>query len=449
MSLHTSISAAEVEALNREYTLFDWARQSDVRALAIERAEGAYLYDHDGRRYLDLNAQLMNVNIGHQHPSVVEAIKKQAERLCYVNPRMATLPRGELGRLLAEVTPGRLTKSFFTLGGSEATDHAIKIARLATGRNKIVARYRSYHGATYGALTLTGEPRRWATEPGIPGVVRALDAYRYRCSFCRDLPACDLRCADNIDEVIRFEGPHTVAAVILEPISGAAGVLMPPDGYLQRVREICDEHGVLLIADEVMSGFCRTGRWFAVDHWGVEPDIMTVSKGLTSGYVPLGAVVVSADIARHFEDEPLWAGLTYGAHTLACAAGVATINVYRDENIPERAAELGQVLAREYAAMAARHPSIGETRSLGLFSAIELVKDRESREPIVPMLDPKYEYHGVMREIGSFLLERGVSTLIRWNSIFVNPPLTIGEDELREGLGAIDEALEIADRAVP
>ena len=448
MTVKQAYSVAEVAELNKRYTFFDWTSQAGVNPLSVDTADGIYLYDHDGRRYIDFNAQLMNVNIGHQHPAVVEAIKEQADKLCYVSPRMATLPRGELGRLLSEVTPGDLSKAFFTLGGAEATDHAIKVARSVTGRQKIVARYRSYHGSTYGALTLTGEPRRWATEPGIPGVVRVLDPYRYRCSFCRNEGACDLRCADNVEEVVLYEGPDNVAAVIVEPVTGANGIIIPPDGYLQQVREICDKYGILLIADEVMSGFCRTGRWFAVDHWDVEPDIMTISKGLTSGYVPLGAVVVSNAIAAHFDDHPIWFGLTYGAHTLACAAAIATIGVYRDENIPERVTALGNILAEEYEAMSERHPSIGETRNLGLFSVIELVKDKETREPIVPVLDPKYENYGVIKEMGAYVLDRGLSTLMRWNWIFINPPLTISEDQLREGLEIIDGALAIADRAI-
>ena len=448
MAVDQATTAAEIAELNKQYTFFDWTKQSAVSPVCVDRAEGIYLYNHDGRRYMDFNAQLMNVNVGYQHPAVVEAIKEQADRLCYVSPRMATLPRGELGRLLAEVTPGNLSKAFFTLGGAEATDHAIKVARLVTGKQKIVARYRSYHGATYGALSLTGEPRRWATEPGIPGIVRVLDPYRYRCGYCGAQEACDMRCADNLEEVVRFEGPDNIAAVIMEPITGANGIIIPPDGYLQRVREICDRYGILFIADEVMSGFCRTGRWFAVDHWDVEPDIMTISKGLTSGYVPLGAVMVSDEITGHFDEEPFWAGLTYGAHTLACAAAIATIGVYIDEDIPRRAADLGQVLAAEYRSMMERHPSIGETRSIGLFSAIELVKDRQTREPIVPVLDPKYENYGVIKDINAYLLDHGLSTLLRWNWIFVNPPLTITEEQLREGLEIIDGALELADRAI-
>ena len=448
MAVKQSITSAEVAELNRRYTFFDWSRQSAVNPLSIERAEGIYLYDFDGKRYMDFNAQLMNVNIGYQHPKVIQAIKDQAERLCYVSPRMATLPRGELGRLLSEVTPGDLSKSFFTLGGTEATDHAIKIARAVTGRQKIVSRYRSYHGSTFGAMSLTGEPRRWANEPGIPGIVRVLDPFRYRCSFCRGEAACDLRCADHLEEVIGYEGPQNVAAVIMEPVTGANGIIIPPEGYFQRVREICDRHGILFIADEVMSGFCRTGKWFAIEHWDVVPDIMTVSKGLTSGYVPLGAVVVNDKIAKHFEDETLWMGLTYGAHTLACAAAIATIEVYREEGIPARVTKLGEVLAREYSRMMRKHPSIGETRNIGLFSAIELVKDRQTREPLVPALDPRFENYGPVKEMGAYMLKRGLTTLTRWNWVFVNPPLTITEEQLLEGLDIVDGALEIADRAL-
>ncbi|MGB3906334.1 MAG: aminotransferase class III-fold pyridoxal phosphate-dependent enzyme, partial [Anaerolineae bacterium] len=298
--------------LNRRYTFFSWSVQSAVKPLAVVGAKGCYFWDAEGNRYLDFASQLMNVNTGHQHPKVVAAIREQAERLCYAYPGLATQPRGELGKLLAEVTPGDLAKTFFTLGGAEAVDNAIKLARLYTGRQKIVTRYRSYHGATYGAISATGDPRRHPVEPGIPGIVRVFDPYCYRCVFGQEPETCHRECITHIEEVIKFEGPDRVAALLLEGVTGTSGIFVPPDDYWPRLREMCDKYGILLISDEVMSGFGRTGEWFGVDNWHVVPDMMVVAKGLTSGHVPLGAVVVSQSIADHFEDRYLPLGLTYG-----------------------------------------------------------------------------------------------------------------------------------------
>lgn len=291
----------EIIELCGRHTLYEWGTQAGMRPVAVERAEGVYFWDTGGRRYLDFNSQLMSVNLGHGDRRVIEAIQRQLGQVCYVAPTaFVTAARAEAGRLIAEVTPANLTKSFFTNGGAEAVENAIKIARAYTGRHKIVSRYRSYHGATAGAISLTGDPRRWPTEPGLSGVVRVHDAYPYRCRWCRDRGGCSLDCLNHIEDTIMLEGPHTIAAVIVEPVVGSNGLLIPPDGYLAGLRELCTRYGILLIADEVMSGFGRTGRWFAVEHWGVEPDIMTLAKGLTSSYVPLGATVVSAAIAEHF-----------------------------------------------------------------------------------------------------------------------------------------------------
>ncbi|HEY0602637.1 MAG TPA: aminotransferase class III-fold pyridoxal phosphate-dependent enzyme, partial [Herpetosiphonaceae bacterium] len=384
MTTH-DLSGQEILDLSRETTLYEWTTQSLVKPMVIDRAKGIYFWDADGKRYMDFNSQLMCVNIGHGDERVLNAIKAQIDQLCYVAPGVATTaPRAELGRLLQEITPGNLSKAFFTNGGAEAAENAIKIARIVTGRHKIIARYRSYHGATAGSITLTGDPRRWAAEPGIPGVVRVMDPYRYRCRWCGDRPACTLDCLNHLEDVIAFEGPHTIAAVIVEPVVGTNGIIIPPDGYMQGLRELCTRHGILLIADEVMSGFGRTGEWFAVDHWQVTPDIMTVAKGLTSAYVPLGATIVSDTIADYFEDRPLSAGLTYNAHPVGCAAAVACINVYKEDRLIENARAMGQVLKSELEQIRRRHPSVGEARAIGLFSIIELVKNPATREPMTP-----------------------------------------------------------------
>jgi len=411
----------------------------------VVKARGCYFWDADGKRYLDFASQLMNVNTGHQHPKVVAAIKDQAERLCYAYPGMATQPRGELGKILAEVTPGDLNKTFFTLGGAEAVDNAIKLARLYTGRQKVVTRYRSYHGATYGAISATGDPRRLPVEPGIPGIVRVFDPYCYRCVFGKEPATCHRECITHIEEVIKFEGPDRVAALLFEGVTGSSGIFVPPDDYWPRLREMCDKYGILLISDEVMSGFGRTGEWFAVDNWQVVPDIMVVAKGLTSGHVPLGAVIVSRSIADHFEDRYLPLGLTYSAHTLACAAGVATIRAYQEDGLVENAKRMGQVLGRSLEALKEKHASVGDVRYIGLFSVIELVKDKDTREPLAPW-NAKPEELGVMAEVLPALRDRGLSTFVKWNWIFVVPPLCVTEEQLREGLSIIDEVLEMTDR---
>lgn len=444
----SDLSRDEILDLSRDTTLYEWTAQRTMQPLVVDRAKGIYFWDVDGKRYMDFNSQLMCVNIGHGDPRVLDAIKAQLDQLCYVTPTAATTAaRAEAGRLLQEVTPGNLSKSFFTLGGAEANENAIKIARWVTGRQKIIARYRSYHGATAGAITLTGDPRRWAAEPGIPGVVRAMDPYRYRCRWCGDKPACTMDCLNHIEDIITFEGPQTIAAVIVESVVGTNGIIIPPDGYMQGLRELCTRHGILLICDEIMSGFGRTGEWFAVDHWGVVPDIMTVAKGLTSAYVPLGATIVTDEIAAQFEDRPLYAGLTYNSHPVGCAAAAACIKVYREDRLVENAKTLGHVLSTELNRLKERHPSVGDVRSLGLFSIVELVKDRTTREPMTPY-NPKAADMGPMPRLNAFFREQGLFTFVRWNTFFVNPPLCITEEQLREGLAIIDAGLEIADRAV-
>ena len=441
MSESRPLSAEEIVEWSRRYTLYDWAAQSRVSPIPVARAKGCYFYDPDGKRYLDFNSQLMSVNIGHGDPRVIEAIARQAEQLAYVNSAaMATEPRALLGRKLAELFPGDIEKSFFTLGGAEANENAIRIAKAVTGRHKILARYRSYHGATAGAITLTGDPRRWANEPGIPGVVHVLDFYH---GTARPMDSADQALA-ALAETIELEGPETIAAFILEPVTGTNGILVPPEGYLQGVRELCDRYGILLIADEVMSGFGRTGAWFAVDHWGVVPDIITCAKGLTSSYVPLGALGMRPGIAAHFEDHVFFGGLTYNSHPVALAAALATIRVYEEDGLIERAAKMGEVMARHHEELAARHPSVGAHRGIGLFGVLELVRDRSSGEPMAPFNGSSPE----MAELYRFALEHGVFVNLHWNQVMTNPPLCITEAELAEGFEVLDRALEITDRAV-
>ena len=438
-------SAQEVVRLNREYAFFSWTVQSATQPIPVAQAKGCYFWDTDGKRYLDFSSALMNVNIGYQHPKVVAAIKGQADKLCYAHPAMATDVRGELARLLAEVTPGNLRKTFFTLGGAEANDNAIKLARLYTGRFKVITRYRSYHGATYGAMTLSGDPRRLAIEPGIPGVVRVFDPHCYRCVFGKDKATCDRECITHIEEVIKFEGPENIAAILMEGVTGSSGIIVPPDDYWPRLRQICDKYGILLISDEVMSGFGRTGKWFGVDNWGVTPDIITLAKGLTSGYVPLGAVVVSEPIAEYFEDKMLWLGLTYNGHALACACGIAVINAYKEDKLLENCQRMGKVLGDGLERLKDNHRSVGDVRHIGLFSVIELVKDRKTKEPMAPWNASSGELE-TMDKVKARLLEKGLSTVLRWNWVFACPPLCINESELKEGLAIVDDALEIADR---
>ncbi|MBI1800824.1 MAG: aminotransferase class III-fold pyridoxal phosphate-dependent enzyme [Chloroflexi bacterium] len=442
-----SLTAAEINRLNKEYTLFEWSAQAAFQPIAVTRAKGVEFWDADGKRYLDFNSQLMNVNIGHGDDRVIKAIQDQAAKLPYVSPYHATEVRGRLGEMLADITPGDLKKSFFTLGGAEANENAIRIARLVTGRHKIIARYRAFHGATAGALTLTGDPRRWPSEPGIPGVVRAVDPYRYRCRWCGDQPACNLNCLGHIEDIVQFEGPDHVAAVIVEGVTGTNGIIVPPPGYMQGLRELCTRHGILLIVDEVMSGFGRTGEWFSVDHWGVTPDIMSVAKGLTSGYAPLGATIVSEKVAAYFDDHVLWGGLTYGAHALGCAAAIACINVYKEDHLIERAREMGKFLGEQLENLKQKHPSVGDVRYLGLFSILEIVRDRKTKEPMAPF-NASAAQMGPMAELNKFFRANGLYTFVRWNNFFVNPPLSITKAELLEGLDIIDRALEITDDSV-
>ncbi len=437
---HGTMTGDEMVALTKQHTLFEWSAQSKVDPIPVAGAKGSYFWTPEGKRYLDFNSQLMCTNIGHGHPTVVAAIQAQAEQLAYANPFMATEPRARLGQKLAEITPGDIDTFFFTNGGAEANENAIKIARFYTGRHKILARYRSYHGGTYGAMTLTGDPRRWANEPGIPGVVRVTDPYH---GIQRGWDSADEALA-HLEEVIQLEGPQTIAAFILETVTGTNGILVPPDGYLEGVRALCDRYGILMIADEVMAGFGRTGKWFAIDHWGVVPDLITMAKGLTSAYVQLGAVGMRHDIAQHFRDNVFYGGLTYNSHPLGCATALATIQVYEEEGLIERAAQLGEVMTGHLDRLAERHPSVGAVRNIGLFGIVELVRDRETMEPMAPFNGTSDE----MVALGKRFREEGLYTFVRWNYFFTNPPLTVSEEEMAEGFAIIDRALELTDAAI-
>jgi taurine--2-oxoglutarate transaminase len=437
----------QVVADAKEYILHSWSVQNALQPIPVAGAEGRYFWDFDGNRYLDFASQLVNVSIGHQHPKVVAAIKEQAEKLCTIGPPMATEPRSTLARMLAEITPGDLRMSFFTNGGAEANENAIKLARWYTGRHKVIARYRSYHGATAGAIMLTGDPRRWPAEPGIPGVVRMLDPYTYRCPAGHPDPSPVCAGAPHLEEILQYEGAHTVAAVILETVTGTNGVIVPPDGYLQAIREVCDRHGILLICDEVMAGFGRTGKWFGVENWDVVPDILTVAKGINSGYVPLGAMIVREPIAEWVRDKYFAGGLTYSGHPLACASAIASIEAFNEEGIVENAAEMGGVFAEHLDGLRERHPSIGDVRGLGCLWGLELVKNRETREPLVPFNATGEAFAPVAR-LAKAALERGLYLMTHWNVVMVCPPLTITREELDEGISTLDEALSVADEFV-
>jgi taurine--2-oxoglutarate transaminase len=426
---------------DRGHVIHSWSVQSALKPLAVAGGEGRYFWDYDGKRYLDFASQLVNLSLGHQHPRLVAAIKEQAERLCTIAPGMANDKRGELARLLSEVMPGDLNRTFFTNGGAEANENAIKLARWVTGRQKVIARYRSYHGATAGAMTLTGDPRRWHAEPGIPGVVRMFDPYTYRCSAGHPDPCPVCTGAPHLEEILQYEGPETVAAVILETVTGTNGIIVPPDGYLQSIREVCDRHGILLICDEVMAGFGRTGRWFACENWDVVPDIITTAKGINSGYVPLGAMTIRDGVYDRVKDSFFGGGLTYSGHPLACATGVASIQAFREEGIVANSAAQGEYLRGALAGLQERHPSIGEVRGLGLFWGLELVKDRATREPLVP-----FNTQGEpIQRLTKAALERGLYLFVHWNVVVVCPPLNITREELDEGLGIVDDVLSIAD----
>ncbi len=444
------IPESNIVPFSMEHNFWTWSAQSRVNPIPIKSAKGVYFWDINGKRYLDLNSMVMCVNIGYGDERVINAIIDQARELPFAGPQFATKPRAMLGKKLMEIVPKGLTKFLYTLGGADANENAVKLARAFTGKHKILTRYRSYHGASYGAIALTGDPRRLAWEPEVmPGVVHFLDPFRYRSTFHRNrLEVSEDEFTRDylnyLEEIIQFEGADTIAAVMIESVTGTNGVIVPPDGYLRGVREICDRHGILLIADEVMSGFGRTGEWFAVDHWNVVPDIMTMAKGLTSAYAPLGAVAMKPEIAATFNEKVFQGGLTYNGHPISLAAAIANIQVMQDDHLVEKAKKTGKVMKEMLDELVERHPSIGEVRSIGLFGAIELVKDRQTREPAAPYGTSSPE----MNEIKKYLLDNGVFLYTHWNLILLIPPLIITEEQLAEGLSIIDQAIAITDRNV-
>jgi taurine--2-oxoglutarate transaminase len=419
--------------LTKRHTLFEWSAQGAIDPIPVAGAKGCWFWTPEGKRFLDFNSQLMCVNIGHGDERVIKAIARQAETLAYANPFMATEARARLGEKLASLCPGDVDVFFFTNGGAEANENAIKIARFYTGRHKVLSFYRSYHGGTAGAMMLTGDPRRWPAEPGMPGVVHVLNPYH---GVQRGWETTEAALA-RIEETIQMEGADRIAAFFIEPVVGTNGILVPPDGFLRGIRDLCTKYGILMVADEVMSGFGRTGEWFAVDHWKVVPDLMTMAKGLTSAYVPLGAVGMRRAIADHFKDKIFYGGLTYNSHPLGCATALATLQVYEDDRLIERARKMGEVMKGMLAALQAKHAIVGAVRSIGLFGIVELVKDRASMEPLAPF-NGTSEPMNTLRKI---FRDEGLYTFVRFNTFFTNPPLCVTEDELRHGFDIIDRGL--------
>ena len=448
MAVASTLTNDDVRRADRAHVFHSWSAQGKLNPLPLAGGEGVFVWDYEGRRYLDFSSQLVNTNLGHQHPKVVAAIREQAERLCTVAPQHANDVRNEAARLIAEAAGPGLERVFFTNAGAEANENAIRLARAFTGRAKVLAMYRSYHGATGNAIVATGDPRRWANETGVAGVVHFHGPYLYRSSFYATSADEEReRALRHLEEVLRYEGPQTVAAIILEPIVGTNGILVPPDGYLEGVRELCTRHGIVLIADEVMAGFGRAGAWFAHQRWDVVPDLITFAKGVNSGYVPLGGVVIADPIADAFAERVFYGGLTYSGHPLACASAVASIRAFHEEGVVEHAEAIGrEVLGPGLHDLMARHPSIGEVRGVGCFWCIELVRDRESREMLVPY-NAGGAQMGPVAAIQREALAKGLLLMVHWNKIHVVPPLVISPEEARQGLAILDEVLAIADEA--
>ena len=443
------LSNEEIHSLSKEHVFYTWSAQARVNPIAVERAKGVYFWDVEGKRYLDFNSMTMCVNIGHGDERVIKAMQEQAAELPYAAPGMTTKARALASKMVAEITPHQaLTKILFTLGGADANENAIKLARGYTGRHKILTRYRSYHGATAGAMAATGDPRRVAWEPNLmSGVVHFLDPYRYRSTFHRTNPDISeqefaLDYLNHLEEIIQYEGPETIAGILIESVTGTNGVIIPPQGYLQGVRALCDKYGLVMITDEVMSGFGRTGKWFAVEHWDAVPDIMTMAKGLTSAYAPLGAVAMKPEIAAAFNEQAFESGLTYTSHPVSLAAAIANINVMKEDHIVQHAAEMGKVLKRMLTDLGEAHPSIGEVRNIGLFGILELVKDRKTKEPMAPWNGSSPE----MTALKKYCLDHGLFLYTHWHTVLIIPPLIITGEQLKEGFEVLDQALEITDK---
>ena len=439
----TLTEAQEIIQDSLDYTLFSWSKQKGIAPIAVKYGEGVYLYDYDGKRYIDFSSGLMNVNIGHGNQRVTEAVMKQMQEISYVTPSCVTKARGELGKKVASLAPKGLNRTLFTIGGAEAIDNAVKLARMYTGRHKILCRYQAYHGATYGAMTAGGDPRKLASDAQqAPNFVHFDIPIAYRWEYGEENLLKDA--VANLERVIAFEGPQNIAAILLEGESGSSGCLKYPVGYLKKVRELCDLHGILLIADEVMSGWGRTGKWFAVDNHGVIPDMIATAKGITSGYLPLGALIVSDKIASQFDDKVLFLGLTYSAHPVCCAAGLEVLKIYEDDGLIENTVAMGKYVDERMDELKKKHPSIGDWRNTGLLGCIELVKNRKTKEPMAPY-NAKPDEMAVMNKVAARLKDLGMYTFVRWNYIFVAPPLCINKEQVDEGLAMISDAISIAD----
>jgi adenosylmethionine-8-amino-7-oxononanoate aminotransferase len=441
----------EILSLSKEHVFYTWSAQAKVNPIAVARAKGVYFWDVNDRQYLDFNSMTMCVNIGHGDERVIKAMQAQAAELPYAAPGMTTKVRALASKAVADVTPDRaLTKVLFTLGGADANENAMKLARGYTGRHKILTRYRSYHGATAGAMAATGDPRRVVWEPNLmTGIVHFLDPYRYRSTFHRtnpDIPEAEFArdYVNHLEEIIQYEGPETIAAILIESVTGTNGIIIPPNGYMQGVRALCNKYGIVMIADEVMSGFGRTGKWFAIEHWNVVPDMITMAKGLTSAYAPLGAVAMKPEIAAAFDNTPFESGLTYTSHPISLAAALANINVIRADKLVEHAAAMGPVLKRMLTDLGEAHPSVGEVRNIGLFGILELVKDRKTKEPMAPWNGSSPE----MTALKKYCLDNSLFLYTHWHTVLIIPPLIIDEEQLKEGFDVLDKALEITDKAV-
>lgn len=443
MKAATLSETQEIVQENMDYTLFSWSKQKGINPIAVKYAEGVYLYDYDGKRYIDFSSGLMNVNIGHGNQRITDAVVKQMQEVAYVTPSCVTKVRGELGKKLAEICPGDLNKAFFTLCGATSIENGIKLARLSTGRYKILSRYQSYHGSSAGAMSASGDPRKLAVDSQqAPNFIHFDLPYLYRWEYGEENLLKEA--IESLERIIAYEGPSQIACILLEGESGTSGCLQYPKGYLKAVRAICDKYGILLMMDEVMSGFGRTGKWFGFENHGIVPDMIAMAKGLTCGYLPLGCLMVSDRIAAKFDDAYLSLGLTYSAHPVSCAAALETLKVYEDENLIENAVVMGKYVSEQVELLKQKHPSIGDFRTAGLLGCIELVKNKKTKEPMAPF-NAKPDEMVVMNKVAAKIKELGMYTFVRWGFVFIAPPLCITKEQVDEGLAIISEALKIAD----
>ena len=440
------MNTEELQKLDREHVIYSWKQQGGWKPTMIDHAEGIYMYDTDGRKIIDGCSGLLNINLGHGNRHVLDAMKTQMEKLCFVSPGFGTEPKAKLAAMVAEVTPGDLDYMLFTNGGAEANENALKSARWFTGRHKVYAAWKSYHGATAGAITLTGDPRRWPAEPGIPGVVHFFGPYPYRCPFgSRDPEECGEKTLAVLKEQLMYDNPKSVAAIIIEPIVGTNGIIVPPKSYMKGLRQLCDENGILLISDEVMSGWGRAGKWFGIEHFDIVPDIISTAKGLTSGYVQLGATIWSKKIWDFFQERKFVSGLTYCGHALACACGIANIEAYTKDSLIEKAAKDGEYLSKKLAALGSKHPSVGDTRCLGLWACIELVSDKKTKAPLAGFND---SIRNVSAQLGKIFMDNGLYLYCNWDYIFISPPLIISRQQIDEMVDVIEKGLDWTDTLV-